>query len=162
MSLIKKVILTGIAVWTSTSCGTPINDYSFKSPAFNGSGYGTYVLTIENEQYTRSQAILSALESAKQQAAADAKNQPINQFLTNLESRIYAQISQNVATQMFAGGACTGGTSACGGTINFQGNTLSWLKDPVNPTNILLTVRDAVGNSTVINVPLNSFNMTGP
>ena len=158
MSLIKQVILTGIAVWASSTYGTPINDYSFKSPAFNGSGYGTYVLTVENEQYTRSQAILSALESAKQAALADAKNQPINQFLTNLESRIYAQVSQNVATQMFAGGACTG-TAACGGTINFQGNTLSWIKDPVNPTNILLTVRDNAGNATIINVPLNSFNM---
>ena len=149
-------------VASATATATPINDYAFKSPAFNGGGYGTYALTVENEQYTRSQAVISALQSAKQQAAADAKNQPINQFLTNLESRIYAQISQNVATQMFAGGACSGGSTACGGTINFQGNTLSWLKDPTNPTNILLTVRDAVGNSTVINVPLNSFNMSGP
>jgi hypothetical protein len=158
MKLIKQVILTSVLLSATAVSATPINDYSFKSPAFNGSGYGTYVLTIENEQYTRSQAILSALESAKQTAIADAKNQPINQFLTNLESRIYAQVSQNVATQMFAGGACTG-TAACGGSINFQGNTLSWMKDPVNPTNILLTVRDSVGNSTLINVPLNSFNM---
>ena len=161
MSLIKQVILTGIAVWASSTYGTPINDFAFKSPAFNGSGYGTYVLTIENEQYTRSQSILSALESAKQAAISAASNQPINQFLTNLESRIYAQVSQNVATQMFAGGACTAG-NPCGGSINFQGNTLSWIKDPTNPTNILLTVRDNVGNVTVINVPLNSFNMTGP
>ena len=158
MSRINKVILTVFAVFAGTAYGTPINDYSFKSPAFNGSGYGTYVLTVENEQYTRQQAIQSALESAKQQAKADAQNQPINQFLTNLESRIYAQVSQNVATQMFAGGACTG-TAACGGTLNFQGNTLSWIKDPVNPTNILLTVRDNAGNATIINVPLNSFNM---
>ena len=161
MSRIKQVILTGIAVWASSTYGTPINDFTFKSPAFNGSGYGTYVLTIENEQYTRQQAILSALQSAQQQAAAAAQNQPINQFLTNLESRIYAQVSQNVATQMFAGGACTAG-NPCGGSINFQGNTLSWIKDPTNPTNILLTVSDNVGNVTVINVPLNSFNMTGP
>jgi hypothetical protein len=158
MKLINKVILTGVLLSAIAVSATPINDYSFKSPAFNSSGYGTYVLTIENEQYTRSQAILSALESAKQAAASAAQNQPINQFLTNLESRIYAQVSQNVATQMFAGGACTG-TAACGGSINFQGNTLSWMKDPVNPTNILLTVRDSVGNSTLINVPLNSFNM---
>ena len=161
MRIIKKVILTVFAVWASSTYGTPINDFAFKSPAFNGSGYGTYVLTIENEQYTRQQAILSALQSAQQQAAAAAQNQPINQFLTNLESRIYAQVSQNVATQMFAGGACTAG-NPCGGSINFQGNTLSWIKDPTNPTNILLTVRDNVGNVTVINVPLNSFNMTGP
>jgi hypothetical protein len=154
----QALCLAALLFLPLVAIATPIADYSFKSPAFNGNGYGTYVLTIENEQYTRSQSILSALESAKAAAAADAKNQPINQFLTNLESRIYAQVSQNVATQMFAGGACTG-TAACGGTINFQGNTLSWIKDPVNPTNILLTVRDNAGNSTVINVPLNSFNM---
>ena len=155
----KSILVFLVALLPLAVSATQIADYSFKSPAFNGNGYGTYVLTIENQQYTRSQAILSALESAKQAAAADAKNKPINQFLTNLESRIYAQISQNVATQMFAGGACSSGSSVCGGSINFQGNTLSWLKDPTNPTNILLTVRDAVGNSTVINVPLNSFNM---
>lgn len=157
-----KKMLFGWALFPLLCNASTLADYSFKSPAFNGNGYGTYVLTIENEQYTRSQAILSAMESAKAQAAADAKNQPINQFLTNLESRIYAQISQNVATQMFAGGACSANSSVCGGSINFQGNTLSWLKDPTNPTNILLTVRDNVGNTTVINVPLNSFNMTGP
>jgi len=155
----KAVCLAALLLLPLAVAATPIADYSFKSPAFNGNGYGTYVLTIENEQYTRSQAILSALESAKQAAASAAQNQPINQFLTNLESRIYAQVSQNVATQMFAGGACTTNSSTCGGSINFQGNTLSWLKDPTNPTNILLTVRDNVGNTTVINVPLNSFNM---
>jgi hypothetical protein len=155
----RKLVLTLGLLLPLIAMATPFADYSFKSPAFNGAGYGTYVLTIENEQYTRSQAILSAMESAKAAAAADAKNKPINQFLTNLESRIYAQISQNVATQMFAGGACSTNSSVCGGSINFQGNTLSWIKDPVNPTNILLTVRDNAGNSTVINVPLNSFNM---
>lgn len=150
------VLAIGLA---STASATTIADYSFKSPSFNGQGYGTYTLTIENEQYTRQQAILSALESAKQTAKADAQNKPINQFLTNLESRIYAQVSQNVAAQMFAGGNCATNSSQCGGSINFQGNTLSWIKDPVNPTNILLTVRDNAGSSTVINVPLNQFNM---
>ena len=157
-TIIIKTTLLCLTAISLEAVATPIADYQFKSPAFNGSGYGTYILTIENEQYTRQQAILQALQSAQQAAISSAQNQPINQFLTNLESRIYAQVSQNVATQMFAGGACTG-TAACGGTINFQGNTLSWLKDPTNPTNILLTVRDNVGNTTVINVPLNSFNM---
>ena len=162
MKLINKAIIAVISTWTIVVHATPMADYSFKSPAFNGNGYGTYVLTVENEQYTRQQAILSALQSAQQAVISAAQNQPINQFLTNLESRIYAQVSQNGATQMFAGGACTTNSATCGGSINFQGNTLSWLKDPTNPTNILLTVSDNVGNTTIINVPLNSFNMTGP
>ena len=159
MKLIKELFCSLSLAASLSAVSAPLADYSFKSPAFNGNGYGTYVLTIENEQYTRQQSILAALQSAQQAAASAAQNQPINQFLTNLESRIYAQISQNVATQMFAGGACSSGSNVCGGSINFQGNTLSWLKDPVNPTNILLTVSDNAGNSTVINVPLNSFNM---
>jgi len=158
MSKLVKILLL-ITLWPIFTMATPIADFAFKSPSFNGNGYGTYVLTIENEQYTRQQSVISALQSAKDAAASAASNQPINQFLTNLESRIYAQVSQNVATQMFAGGSCSGGSSACSGSINFQGNTLSWIKDPTNPTNILLTVSDNVGNTTVINVPLNSFNM---
>jgi len=161
--MITKIIITAAAfVFHISAAATAIGDFQFKSPAFTGSGYGTYVLTIENEQYTRSQALLAALLSAQTAAAAAAQSKPINQFLTNLESRIYAQVSQNVATAMFANGACAAGASACGGSINFQGNTLSWLKDPTNPTNILLTVSDNVGNVTVINVPLGSFNMTAP
>jgi len=155
-----KKILGLVALWLPVAVwATPMADYSFKSPSFNGSGYGTYALTIENEQYTRQQAVLSAIQSAQQAAASAASNQPINQFLTNLESRIYAQISQNVATAMFANGSCSGTGSACGGTINFQGNTLSWGYNPSDPNMINLNVKDSSGNTTVIQVPLNSFQM---
>ena len=56
-----------------------------------------------------------ALDKAK----ADAQNTNISKFLNNLESRIYAQISQNLATAMFA----NGGTNNSG-TLNFEGNTI--------------------------------------
>ena len=70
----------------------------------------------------------------------------------NLESRIYAQISQNLATAMFAGG------SATSGSMDFQGNTIFWQN---NGTNITLQVTDSLGNVTIITVPLGSFNITG-
>jgi len=150
----KKVILAGILLTLSSlSLSAPLPDFSFKSPSFNGVGYGTYTLTIENEQYTRAQAIQQALEAAKQQAINDAKNTPLNQFLTNLESRILAQVSQNLATAMFSGG------SATSGSMNFQGNTIFWQN---NGTSITLQVTDALGNVTTIEVPLGQFNITGP
>jgi len=130
----------------------PLPDYTFKSPSFNGNGYGTYVLTIQNEEYTRAQAIQQALESAKQQAATAAQNTPLNQFLTNLESRVLAQVSQNLATAMFAGGSSTSGT------FNFQGNTIYWQN---TGGAITLNVTDTLGNVTTINVPLGQFNLTG-
>jgi len=157
MHNINKLLI--LLVLVSDAVAAPLPDFTFKSPSFNGSGYGTYQLTIENEQYTRQQAVLSALQSAQQQAIATAASNPINQFLTNLESRIYAQISQNLATAMFANNNCSAG-QPCGGTMNFQGNTIRWSKDPTNPNQILLQVTDNVGNITTITVPLGSFTMT--
>ena len=141
-------ILTAAA---ATAQAAPLPDYQFKSPSFNGQGYGTYVLTIENEEFTRKQAIEQALQAAQDKAAADAKNTPINQFLVNLESRILAQVSQNLATAMFAPGAATSGT------MSFQGNTIFWQN---LGSVIRLQVTDNLGNVTTIDVPLGQFTFT--
>jgi len=90
--------------------------------------------------------------AAQQQAINDAKNTPLNEFLANLESRILAQVSQNLATAMFAGG------SATSGTFSFQGNTIFWQN---TGGNIQLTITDSLGNTTTITVPLGTFNITG-
>lgn len=91
----------------------PINDYSFKSPAFSGIGYSSHVLTIENQEYTRQKAAQDAIQAALDKAKADAANTNMSKFLNNLESRVYAQISQNLAAKMFA----TDGTASDGGTF---------------------------------------------
>ena len=148
-----KVIFSLMFLAPITALATPLPDFTFKSPAFNSNGYGTYVLTIENETYTRAQSIEQALQSAAQQAKASATNTPINQFLTNLESRIYAQISQNLATAMFAPGAATSGS------LNFQGNTIFWQN---LGSSVQLQVTDNVGNVTTITVPLGQFTFITP
>ena len=106
------------------------------------------VLTIDNQEATRRKAVADAIQSAIDKAAADAKNTNLQKFLNNLESRIYAQISQNLATAMFA----SGGSST--GTLNFEGNSIFWTKDA---SNVYLTVTDTVGNQTQITVPLGQF-----
>lgn len=126
----------------------PIADYSFKSPSFNGVGYSSHVLTIENQEATRKKAIEDKIQAALDKAAADAKNNNISKFLNNLESRIYAQISQNLASAMFANGGSNSGT------MNFEGNTIFWTKDTGN---VYLTVTDTVGNQTQITIPLGQF-----
>ena len=146
----KLIIILSITVG-ATAQAAPLPDYTFKSPSFNGQGYGTYVLTIENEEFTRKQAIEQALQAAQDKAAADAKNTPINQFLVNLESRILAQVSQNLATAMFAPGAATSGT------MSFQGNTIFWQN---LGSVIRLQVTDNLGNVTTIDVPLGQFTFT--
>jgi membrane-bound inhibitor of C-type lysozyme len=152
MTLNKKhqSIIVILAIFlASTSLAGPLPDYSFKSPAFNGNGYSTHELTKYNLEQTRAKEIQQAMEAKAAAAKAEAKNTPINQFMVNLESRIYAQISQNLATAMFADGASTSGS------MNFQGNTIFWNKN--GTTSITLMVTDTLGNTTTIEVPLGQF-----
>jgi hypothetical protein len=142
-----SVIVIG-AVIAPFVLAAPMADFSFRSPSFNGSGYSSHVLTIENQEHTRQVQVQKDIQAALDKAAADAKNTNLQKFLNNLESRIYAQISQNLATAMFANGGSTSGT------LNFEGNTIFWNKDS---TNVYLTVTDTVGNQTQITVPLGQF-----
>ena len=151
ISNILKPISVALAIFLAAdySLAGPLPDYSFKSPAFNGNGYSTHELTKYNLEQTRAKEIQQAIESKAAAAKAEAKNTPINQFMVNLESRIYAQISQNLATAMFADGAATTGS------MTFQGNTIYWNKN--GTTSITLMVTDTLGNNTTIEVPLGQF-----
>jgi hypothetical protein len=165
----KKLLLL-LVVLPSFVLAAPLADFTFKSPAFNGIGYSSHVLTIENQEATRQKARDDKIQSALDKAASDAKNTNLSKFLNNLESRIYAQISQNVATAMFANNSCSvSASSTCTGSITFQGSTISWsrVSDAINCTGsangtcILLNVTDPAGSATAIYVPLESFNMPG-
>jgi len=144
----KNILSIGFLTWVPFVLASPIADYTFKSPSFTGSGYSSHVLTIENQEFTRRQQVAKDIESKLQAAAATTNNTNIAKFMNNLESRIYAQISQNLATAMFANGGSTSGS------LNFEGNTIFWTKDA---TSVYLTVTDTVGNQTRVTVPLGQF-----
>ena len=143
-----KFVLVLLALLPLATVAAPLPDFTFKSPAFNGQGYSSHVLTIENQEQTRRKAAEDKIQAALEKEAAEKKNSNISKFMNNLETRIYAQISQNLATAMFANGGATSGT------LNFEGNTIFWTKDS---SNIYLTVTDTVGTQTTITVPLGQF-----
>ena len=122
--------------------------FQFKSPSFNGVGYSAHVLTIENLEATRKQKIVDDLKAQAVAEASAAKNTNLAKFLNNLESRIYATISQNIAAELFkAGGATTG-------EFDLGGNHLQWVSDGAN---ITLTITDAGGSTTEVVVPYGSL-----
>ena len=143
----RKFILA-ILILPLAATAAPIGDYQFKSPSFNGVGYSSHVLTIENQEFTRRVQVQKDVQAALDKAKADANNTNVNKFLNNLESRIYAQISQNLATAMFANGGSNSGT------LNFEGNTIFWTKDG---TNVTMQVTDVTGNQTTVVIPLSQF-----
>jgi membrane-bound inhibitor of C-type lysozyme len=146
--MFKKQLIFLLVLLPLSSLAAPIGDYQFKSPSFNGVGYSSHVLTIENQEFTRKVQVQKDIQAALDKAKADAANTNINKFLNNLESRIYAQISQNLATAMFANGGSNSGT------LNFEGNTIFWSKDG---TAVTMTVTDVTGNQTTVTIPLSQF-----
>ena len=144
----KKILIIAFVAISEISQAAPLPDYTFKSPSFNGNGYSSHVLTLENQERTRRDNIKKEIQAALDKAKNDANNTNVAKFLNNLESRIYAQISQNLATEMFADGGSTSGT------LNFEGNIINWTR---SSTEITLNVTDYLGSTTTIIVPLGSF-----
>jgi hypothetical protein len=123
--------------------------HQFNSPAFNGIGYSTHVLTIETIEAQRKTKLKDEQKAAFDKAEREAKNTNLQKFLVNVESRIYAQLSKQLADAMFAEGGATSGA------MDFQGTSISWVKTGVDVT---LTITEANGNRTDVTVPVASFS----
>lgn len=128
--------------------------HQFNSPAFSGQGYSSHVLTIEQLEATRKQKLKDEAKAAQDAAERAKNNTNIAKFLNNLESRIYAQLSKQLADQMFADG------SANSGTVDFQGSSITWEKlyENGSATQVQLTIRDTQGTVTTVIVPIATFS----
>ena len=143
----KKIIITVLASISASAFSAELV-HQFNSPSFSGQGYSNHVLTIEQLEANRRKAIADAQKAAQEKAERDAKNTNLAKFLVNVESRIYAQLSKQLADAMFAEG------SAATGTFDFQGTNISYVK---TGTEVTLTIVETNGNRTEITVPLSSF-----
>jgi UDP-N-acetylmuramyl pentapeptide synthase len=123
--------------------------HSFMSPAFSGNGYSAHVLTIEQIEAQRRQKIKDDENAAETKAELAARNTNLAKFLVNVESRIYAQLSKQLADEMFAEG------SGNSGMMNFQGTNISWFK---SGSDVTLTILEDNGNRTEITVPISGFS----
>jgi curli production assembly/transport component CsgF len=144
----KTIIISVLASVVASTANAQLV-HQFNSPSFSGQGYSSHVLTIEQLEASRKKAIVDAQKSAQEKAERDAKNTNLAKFLVNVESRIYAQLSKQLADAMFAEG------SADSGSFDFQGTNISYVK---TGTDVTLTIVEATGNRTEITVPLSSFS----
>ena len=135
--------------------GTPVNAdelvHQFKSPSFSGVGTSSHYLTIDEQEKTRKDEIAEEVESALKEAERAADNTTLAKFLRNLESRIYSQLSRDIAESLFD--SERGGT---GGIIELEGSTIAFINDGVT---ITLTVTDVDGNITTIVIPVGIFGV---
>jgi len=122
--------------------------HKFKSPSFSGENTSIHYLTIDNVEYTRKMSIKAEIKALQDQIERDKENTTLARFIRNLESRIYAQLSRQLVEALF------GETPSDNGTIELEGNTITYsVLDGI----ITLTIVDAEGNETIIQIPIGSF-----
>ena len=143
----KKLLLLAFVIMPAVSSAELI--HNFQSPAFiPGNGFSQHVLSIYQLEENKKKEIRAEEAAAILKAETAAKQTNLAKFLVNVEARIYAQLSKQLADQMFTEG------SATSGSMNFQGSTISWVK---SSTEVTLTIIEANGGRTDITVPIASF-----
>ena len=127
----KKISIIIFLVFSSSSILADAIVHQFKSPSFN--------------------EIAEDIESALKDAEREADNTTLAKFLRNLESRVYSQLSRDIAESLFDSNK--GGT---GGSIVLEGSTITFVNDGIN---ITLTVIDEDGTTTEIVIPVGIFGI---
>ena len=145
VSVIGILLILGIFIQNATADQMT---HKFKSPSFSGENTSSHYLTIDNVEYTRRMTIKAEIKALQDEIERDKENTTLARFVRNLESRIYAQLSRQLVEALF------GETPSDSGTIELEGNTITYsVLDGI----ITLTIVDAEGNETIIQIPIGSF-----
>jgi hypothetical protein len=156
-----KKIITILAFLVANSVTAAEMVHTFNSPAFNGQGYSSHVLTLEQLETQAEDKITAAAEAIQRKAESDALNTPQARFVANLESRIYSQLAKQLTDSMFGEGAtCTTTGVVCGNIPNLGGNTIDWSLGAGSDSGlIVITIQDLadINNITTMKVPAGTF-----
>lgn len=157
----KRAVLIVCAILVSSGANSAELTHNFNSPAFNGIGYSSHILTIkqlEDQQKDKNQAKADAL---KAEAERNAQNTPTARFIANLESRVYSQLAKQLTDSMFGEGAtCTTAGVVCGSIPDLGGNSISWkLGDGSDSGMIVINIVNTSNPSqtTTMKVPTGTF-----
>jgi len=149
----KKISTIIIIIFLAFSSAVIADEivHQFKSPSFSGIATSSHYLTVDEQEKTRRDEIAEDVENALKEAEREADNTTLAKFLRNLESRIYSQLSRDIAESLFD--SEKGGT---GGEFELEGSTIKFVNDGIN---ITLTVIDENGTITEIVIPVGIFGI---
>ena len=145
----KRLLILFILLYSTTLYSSEIT-HKFNNPSFSGNGFSSHVLSIDQLERQRAEKIQDDIESAERQAKRDEQSETINRFISNVESRIYANLSKQLVDQMFSD---TGQNS---GTAEIEGATIIWERDTDLGT-IAITITEEDGTVTTLTVPIGDF-----
>ena len=123
--------------------------FQFKSPSFSGIGTSQHYLTIDEQEYTRREALEAEIKAMQDELERDAQNTTLARFLRNFESRVYAQLSRQLVDQLF------GENPAEQGSFTLFDNLITWTTDGITIT--MSIFNETTGETTTITIPIGDF-----
>lgn len=148
----KTLLITFLCLSTAASAEQV---FQFNSPAFSGNGYGTHVLTIHQLEQQRKDKIIADDIAEADRLEREFRNTNLYKFQNNLESRIYAQLSRQIADNLFG----EGGTSVIGEWAETEtpfGDMIRWMRG--DDDRIYVEIYDSNGDlASSFDVPVGEF-----
>ena len=141
-AILAGASLTAAPLWADSLV------FGFQNPAFSGIGYSAHVLTIENQEQNRKDALRDEKEAARLAEERDLENSVEARFLRNLESRIYSQISRQLVDNLF------GENPSSAGSFELEGSRISF--EDLG-TEVRLTIEGSSG-TTELTIPTEAFS----
>tara|TARA_R100001460_G_scaffold46704_4_gene84404 strand:+ start:139 stop:648 length:510 start_codon:yes stop_codon:yes gene_type:complete len=123
--------------------------FKFKSPSFSGEGTSAHYLTIDQQEFSRKEALEAEIKALQDELERDADNTTLARFLRNFESRVYAQLSRQLVDQLF------GENPADEGSFTLFDNLITWTTDGINIT--MTIFNETTGETTTITIPIGDF-----
>ena len=123
--------------------------HEFKNPSFSGIGTSSHYLTIENQEFSRKEALKAEIKAMQDALKREEENTTLARFIKNFESRIYAQLSRQLVDQLF------GENPATEGSFTLFDNLITWTSDGITIT--LTIFNEATGETTTITIPIGDF-----
>jgi len=149
----KKIIILSLIPFLSLFLYSDEIKFQFKSPSFSGVGTSAHYLTIENQEFTRREALEAEIKALEEAAKREAENTTLARFIRNFEYRIFAHLSRQLVEQLF------GENPATEGSFNLFDNIISWTSDG---TYITLTIYNTLDETTTeITIPIGDFGFGG-
>ena len=99
--------------------------HEFKNPSFSGIGTSSHYLTIENQEFSRKEALKAEIKAMQEALKREEENTTLARFIKNFESRIYAQLSRQLVDQLF------GENPATEGSFTLFDNLIIWISDGI-------------------------------
>jgi len=163
-SLITIWILAkvGLVALAAVSVSSSELVHKFGSPSFSGVNQSAHYLTIDEQERTRKAEQVKKAQDALEDAEREAENTVLAKFIRNLESRIYSTLAKDISESLFNYSGAQPDpldeTTWVSGTINLEGNLLTWINNGSTITLIIEEYLDGVLISTTeIVIPIGSF-----